>query len=102
MKLFKRYYYPLMITLSTAMMMLAFISDSTPGAIFGGAFLLSTSLERLGDSVKPTNIKTETTVDKRFKPYKPLEDTVQIRKYKTILDNIDAYDGSGKNQQKVR
>ena len=35
-----------------------------------------------------------------FKP-KPVEDTEEVKKYKTILANIDTYDGTGKGQERV-
>lgn len=46
-----------------------------------------------------TNIEVRKPI---FKPPKPPKNNPEVERISKILDNIEAYDGSGKNQQKVR
>lgn len=51
---------------------------------------------------KPIHQESEETPPKpKLKPSKPIKETEEQRRYKTILDNIDNYDGTGKGQTKI-
>lgn len=63
--------------------------------------LLSMILVSLLWDKKPCKTKIE--VHKPiFKPPKPPKKNPELERINKILDNIEAYDGSAKNQQKVR
>lgn len=103
MRIWKRVYYPTMITLAGIMMICAAANDSVTFAIIGAAFLITTDLEEIRNAINGINVSQmeETPPKPQLKPSKPIKETEEQRRYKTILDNIDNYDGTGKGQTKI-